>query len=293
MAEHYLGIDVGWSAKADTTGLCLITLDQDGLRWKCRNTGTPQARRRKDLKELIERDTVLNGVGIDGHLAGGLEPVNHYRAADALLTGGTGNIFGERIYTMPTTSSDSQSLHHHATKLANLVLELREQSYLGLADASHWDSIHKYRIVEAFPSAFLAFLLSDEDFQETKGKSAKAYWGKAVRRGYLRELIQLLLPDCQLKDLDKDLRQMKNRNGQYGHQRDAFICALTAMCVANHKYVAVGDSEYGDIMLPPRKAWGYDATGQHRWAETALKESKNFFFNQPQPRVNDGSHRIE
>ena len=31
MAEYYLGIDVGHSQKKDTTGLCLITLESDGL----------------------------------------------------------------------------------------------------------------------------------------------------------------------------------------------------------------------------------------------------------------------
>ena len=289
MAEFYLGIDVGWSKKSDTTGLCLVTLDQDGFRWECRNTGTPQARRQKDLKQLIGRDTVLNGVGIDGQLARKLESVNHFRAAEALLTGETGNKFRDRIYTIPTTTMDGQCLHHHATKLANLVRELRDENYLGLAQGNHLDRIHKYRIVEAYPTAFLAFLLADKDFQTIEGRGARPFWGRAVDQGYLSDLIRLLLPGLQLDDLDENLRQIGNRTVSEGHQRDAFVCALAAMCVSKSMYVAVGDPKYGDIILPPREVWGCDSTGRSHWAEIELQQSMDFFLNRFKPRaINSG-----
>lgn len=289
MAECYLGIDVGWSKKRDTTGLCLITLDQDGFRLECRNTGTPQARRRKDLKELIERGTVLNGVGIDGQLAGKLEPVNHFRAAEALLTGETGNKFRDRIGTIPTNSEDGQSLHHHATKLAELVLELRDNQHLNLLDADHPNPVHRSRIVEAYPTVFLAFLLADEDFQTIEGRGARPFWGRAVDQGYLSALVRLLLPGLQLDDLDENLRQIMNRTNSDGHQRDAFVCALAAMCVSKSMYVAVGDPKYGDIILPPREVWGRDSTGRSHWAEIELQQSMDFFLNRFKPRaINSG-----
>ena len=62
MAEYYLGIDVGYSQKKDTTGLCLITLEHDNLWWNCRNTGTEEDRRMADLKELIPCGATLEGV---------------------------------------------------------------------------------------------------------------------------------------------------------------------------------------------------------------------------------------
>jgi hypothetical protein len=273
MPEYYLGIDTGWSVNGDTTGLCLITLDQNRIRWKCCNTGSREDRRREDLKKLIERGTILNAVGIDGQLTWGLKLIDHYRAADALLTDGA---FNTRFTTQATDGRNDHSfgpdLHRHTTRLAKLVLKLSIEGCLNLVYADHPDPLHEYRIVEAFPSAFLAFLLPDEDFQTIQGRGAYAFWESVVDRGYLSALIQLLLPEFQLGDLDVHLRQIENQ-GRDGHRRDAFVCALTAMCVAKNKYVAVGDPEYGDIMLPPRNAWGYDATGQHRWAETALRNN--------------------
>ena len=269
MPEYYLGIDTGWSVRDDTTGLCLITLDQNRIRWECRNTGVREDRRRRDLTELIEPGTVLNGVGIDGQLAWKLNLIDHYRAADALLTEG---IFNDRFVTQATNGRNDGSfgpdLHRHTTRLAKLVLKLSIEGSLNLVYADHPDPVHEYRIVEAFPAAFLAFLLPDEDFQTIQGKGAYAFWGSMVDQGYLSALAMLLLPGIQLDDLDERLSRITNQ-----HLRDAFACALTAMCVAKNNYVAAGDPEYGDIILPPHEVWGYDIIGQHRWAETTLREN--------------------
>ena len=101
MPEYYLGIDVGWSLSNASTGLCLIKLDQDQLSWECRNSTSDDHERRLDLQSLIPRDAHLNGVGIDGPLVHCLAQVNHYRAADALLSR---NLFGERCRPGQTNS---------------------------------------------------------------------------------------------------------------------------------------------------------------------------------------------
>ena len=38
MPQCFLGIDVGYSRRRPTTGLCLITIDQDRFQWQCHNT---------------------------------------------------------------------------------------------------------------------------------------------------------------------------------------------------------------------------------------------------------------
>ena len=41
MAEHALGIDVGYSKTRRSTGLCLLGIENEVLNWACLNTGTP------------------------------------------------------------------------------------------------------------------------------------------------------------------------------------------------------------------------------------------------------------
>ena len=55
MPEYYLGIDVGYSESRRTTGLCLITIDQTSLQWRCCNTGTEESERWEDLRSLVPK----------------------------------------------------------------------------------------------------------------------------------------------------------------------------------------------------------------------------------------------
>ena len=56
-------------------------------------------------------------------------------------------------------------------------------------------------------------------------------------------------------------------------QRAAFVCALAALCVTKGKYVAVGDTEDGHIILPPIEVWGRESTSGDCWAEEVLHEN--------------------
>ena len=69
MSEYFLGIDVGYSRRRATTGLCLITINKDLFKWQCLNTGTEHSRRQQILEELLPDGVTLTGVGIDGPLA--------------------------------------------------------------------------------------------------------------------------------------------------------------------------------------------------------------------------------
>ena len=265
MPEYYLGIDVGWSPRDASTGLCLIELDQYQLSWECRNSTSDNGERLLDLQSLIPRDAHLNGVGIDGPLAPGLAQVNHYRAADALLLR---NLFRRRCRPGQTNSPNGQNLHNHAIQLANLVLQLANQGHLNVANAAHLDAVHQFRIVEAFPDAFLAFLLADADFQNLpNGAPGRArsdrYWEASVGNQSLQALTNLLAPGVGFGPLNTILNH---------DRRAAFICALSAMCVARNQYVAAGDPAHGDFILPPPAVWHRDAQQNAGWVRATLAQ---------------------
>ena len=298
MPEYYLGIDFGYSERKPTTGLCLITLDQDRLLWECRNTTIDEGARMEALRALTQNVGVLNGVGIDGPLVPGIEPrqglVKHYRAAEALLSR---RAFRGRCQPGQTNSGNGQHLHRHATELANLVLRLHEEGCLELAKAIHPDRIHRYRIIEAFPTAFLAFLLSEQSFpleEQIDRDKSDIYWEIAVRNPLLLALIGDLDPEClpnlmrtlaerlsarrysYLRALIEHLAPGRNltRSLEYiiSHDhRAAFICALSAMCVSQGGYAAVGAPMCGDFILPPVRFWGDDAQRRGSWAEPVLQ----------------------
>ena len=263
MTSSPLIIDVGYSQDTRTTGLCLLTLDDTHIRWRCRNTGTPDDVRLEALRSLVPVTTRLLGVGVDGPLASSLQTVNHHRSADALLTR---DIFQRRCKLVPINVPVGQCLHRHATKLARIVIHLRDQGHLTIASASHPQPVWRDRIVEALPTAFLAVLLSDDDFPKTPSpRKAKSdtYWRIAVEKGYLLHLVDTLAPG---RALDPPLESITDHD-----HLAAFVCALTALCVDQNQYVAVGDPMYGDIILPPSGSWG--ASAPHPWPEIALRKT--------------------
>ena len=271
MPEYYLGIDVGYSQRRPTTGLCLITVDHAHLRWSDRhNTGTEEDRRLRDLKSLVPKDTSLAGVGIDGPLARDLKVVDHYRSADALLSRGR---FQRRGKPGPTNSPTGRDLHAHATELAKLVISLQNDGYLDIQNAEHPDPIHEARILEVFPTSFLAVLLSEQDFSELqtpipRGKRTDELWKMAIKKGSLKRLVQTL---AQNKRIENPLESITNHD-----HRAAFICALAALCVARKQYVAVGDPDDGHILLPPSEFWAPElSTDDRPWAEVTLRENIN------------------
>ena len=262
MPEYYLGVDVGYDPRRRSTGLCLITVDQANFGWACLNTGTGRRERLEDLRNLVPRGATLSGVGIDGPLVAGLRPVCCYRAAEALLSRGD---FQTRCKPGQTHVPVGQHLHHQAIELANLLVELQNKGRFTLAVACHPDAIHESRIVEAFPTAFLAFLLSRNEIPLgiPRGQKSDTYWEIAVNNRHLDGLMEHLAPDRLLEEpLDRII--------DHDH-RAAFICALSAMCVSKGSYVAAGTPECGDIILPPREVWRAHAQDQDSWVETTLR----------------------
>ena len=274
MPEHYLGLDVGYSKDRRTTGLCLITVDHAHIRWSDRhNTGTDEVERRKALQNLVPKGASIAGVGIDGPLAKNLRKACHYRSADALLSGG---LFQKRGKPGQTNSPTGKMLHWHATKLAELLLSLRDEKYIDLRDATHPELIHEARILEVFPTAFLAVLLTDADHTAVadqyahskvpRGKKSDKFWEKAIEMRALQCLVQTL---TGFKP--EGLEAITNHD-----HRAAFICALAALCVARKQYVAVGDPEDGHIVLPPiLQSWAEDSLRKNAGSVRKLGKYSN------------------
>lgn len=246
MVEHYLGIDIGYSQRRPTTGLCLLELNQGRLGWECRNIDIDDATRRRDLQGLTRQGTRISAVGIDGPLARNLVQVDYYRAADSILARG---LFQHRCKPGPTNSPTGQALNNHAIRLANIVLDLMANGHLNIEEATHPHRIHHSRIAEAFPNAFLGVLLRAEEFANLppRGQRFDYFWRMAVRDGLLESLVRHLAPQTVF---DRPIGDITDHD-----HRAAFVCALTAMCITRNQYVAVGDPEGGQIILPPHNVW--------------------------------------
>src|SRR2546425_910482 len=122
LSEHgsVLGIDVGYSARRKTTGLCGLSWDRRTVRWACHNAGLDELDRRDALRRVLpDREVELSAVAIDGPLLPRLDPTPRYRCAESLLSRGA---FAHRGKPGPTNGGSGRDLHAHATWLAKFVL---------------------------------------------------------------------------------------------------------------------------------------------------------------------------
>ena len=264
--KYALGIDVGYSEKRRSTGLCLLELTPSTLRWRCFNTGTDEALRLNDLRALIPHGINLLGVGIDGPLTPGLRVVPHYRSSDALLSRG---VFARRGKPGATSVPSGQQLHLHATLLAEIVLQLQDEGHFTIHRSTHPNSVHPSRILEVFPNAFLSVLLPDAAFGglRLKRDASDVFWVISIDEGrYLERLVDALAPN---RRLETPLEEVTDHD-----HRAALICALAVLCADRNQYVLSGDPVDGDIILPPHEFWGEGPSGTSiPWAEIALRKS--------------------
>ena len=227
--QYALGIDVGYSKRRRSTGLCLLEVAPSSIRWRCVNTGTDESQRLKDICDLVPRGTRLLGVGIDGPLTPGLQIVPHYRSSDALLTRG---VFAKRGKPGATSAPSGQHLHCHATLLAKLILRLEDEGCFSLAASTHPNPVHPSRILEVFPNAFLSVLLADVDFcnRPLHRNASDVFWEVAVREEpYLESLFKALAP-C--REFETPLKSITDHD-----HRAALLCALAVLCAAQDQYV--------------------------------------------------------
>ena len=272
VVEHFLGIDVGYSRTRKSTGLCLLNVDGGVVSWDLLNVGTEEHMRMNNLRSLIPRGSVLEGVAIDGPLVSGLNLVNHYRTSDALLSRGA---FRFRGKPGQTNIPSGQLLHKHATKLAKLVVGMETEGYLSISRSTHNNPVKSQRILEAFPNVFLAVLLNDAEFPVLNRDASDRFWEIAVNQRYLDMLLEILVPGAVI---ESTWAEVVNHD-----HRAALVCALAALAVSKNRYVAIGDPVDGDVFLPPVETWG-SGNMEEPWAQVELHRNVKIV------RQNKGNH---
>ncbi len=92
-----------------------------------------------------------------------------------------------------------------------------------------------------------------------------------------RETVRCLLP----------LRNLRGNLEIGDHEEiDAFACAMTALCVAARRFVAVGSEVDGYIILPPSNCWGRGSDGAVAWARVELlKNLKSVVGDMSRPAI--------
>lgn len=248
-----LGIDVGYSDAGRTTGLCALTWDEDALTWQAAVTGTGDDVRTEVLRQLLEKVDHVMAVAIDGPLRPGLVCVRQYRCAESLLARG---MFQRRGKPGASHFGVGWDLHCAATAIAKLV-----RSVVAVRPGPHHESM-----VEAFPNAFLGVLHADDGFPLSV--EARRRWTDVLyARAPVRQALEHLLRDVAGgRAITADWNFAGSSQGALHEKRSALVCALTALCVAANRAVAVGATADGFIYLPPRSAWS-------GWAEAALRDN--------------------
>jgi hypothetical protein len=228
-----LGIDVGWSLKQRSSAICRLDWDVDYVHWRVHHF-TAQPEVREQAVAEFSRDGHFLAVAFDGPLRGDLAVIDRYRAAERILSQ---KPLASRISQPGTSRSPvGRLLNHHTNEFARLVLRLAS-----VASAPHAHSIHKLALVEAFPTSFMGLLLSQPKKGERQKRSDR-YFEAVVAEGSLGRLLHEQLAR---RHSQQDLTSLTNHD-----DRAAFICALTALCVAAGDYTAAGDDD-GWIILPP------------------------------------------
>ena len=230
-----LGIDVGWSQRSKSSGICRLDWDSAGISWDVRHfNGRPEVR--EDVVTSVAGGRHLLAVALDGPLRGDLAVIDRFRAAERALT--IKPIAGRISQPGSSRSPIGRMLNHHTNIFAALVLQRST-----LAASRHLHAIHEHALAEAFPNSFLGLMLQEPEKGERSRRSDR-YYEALVADGTLERLLGHLLPG---RVLLQSLAAVSNHD-----ERAALVCAVTALCVAAGDYMAVGDED-GWIILPPRR----------------------------------------
>jgi hypothetical protein len=229
-----LGIDIGCSAARRSSAVCCIAWGADVAMWRVARFRAVDAERTATIV-AVAGGRRLACAAFDGPLRRGFESIGRYRTAERMLTRRLGRRIGK-----PGASSApvGRLLNIHANTCAKTVLQ-----YCDVGCAIHATQIDDKAVVEAFPSTFLGVLLDDPStLAARRHNRSDLFFLHCCARGIFNRLAGHLLPS---RRLTPDPIVVTNHD-----ERAAFVCALTALCVAADDYTAVGDHD-GWIILPP------------------------------------------
>jgi len=235
-----LGADVGRSKKLKHSAICCLAFDNA-------TTSIQTSRFTAEPNEIEQSFSLLVGhrpllaAAFDGPFRRDLDHIGIYRICEKVLT----------VYLAPHIGKPGQSSSGNGCKLNDAT-----NGFVGaalrigcIAEAHHLAAVHPGAVVEAFPTTFLGVMLDAGLGKPSKARS-DCYFELLTtdhRGDRLTGLVATLLPGRPLR---KPLQDFRNHD-----DRAAIVCAITALCVAARRYVAVGDDN-GYIILPPPVAAG-------------------------------------
>lgn len=236
---NVLGIDVGYSQKLRTTGVCRTGTDGLRVAHMCA----------AKLAGALDFRGIFQVTAIDAPVL----PPGPYgkRLVESIFSRG---LFQKRC--KPGFShvwETGQKLRQCGGETADQFSE-RTSGGQGIFPRVRQD----HNIVEAFPNAFLGVLLKSivyEGMPELKrGKKFGWLLSKCRMGGKFKVLAE------ELQWQDATFWSELDQNQQHDEQA-ALVCAATAICVWKGRYVAVGEPHGGYFFLPPWHHWASWAKG--------------------------------
>ena len=257
-----LGIDVGWSEKRKSSAVCRFSWNRQEVKWEIKRFCALDTEREDTIKRVVDNQELL-AVAIDGPLRPGFDEVNRYRGAERLLSRGE---LRKRVGKPGQSSSpNGKKLNAQANKSATFM-----KKHCRIRKANHKVRIDECVIVEAFPTTFLGVMLKrPTSLNRPKNKQrSDLYFAHLSKHQQLDQFVEMFLGG---RRWSQNIDEIKNHD-----DRAAFVCALTALCVASGNFTAVGDDRDGWIILPPQWAfanWAWKAICQTA-DETATRDEK-------------------
>lgn len=231
-----LGVDVGCSESRHSSAVCRLDWTESEINWSIRRFRAIEPERTETIVEAMGKGMLL-AAAFDGPLRRTFDVIGRYRAAERMLTRRLGRYIGK-----PGQSSSpvGRSLNAHANYCVAAVL-----MHGKLTPAHHSVSIHDCAVAEAFPTSFLGVMIERPSaLTAVRGNRSDIYYQHLAESSAIHRLMKHYLPD---RHLASHPQVVSNHD-----DRVAFVCALSALCIAKNDYVAVGDDD-GWIILPPKQ----------------------------------------
>ncbi|QDZ12102.1 hypothetical protein [Devosia ginsengisoli] len=230
-----IGIDVGCSPTRRSSAICRLNWTASLVSWEINRFRASEPEREQAIFKSVSGHQITVAA-FDGPLRRGFDIIGRYRTAERMLTRRLRPLIGK-----PGQSSApiGKSLNHHSNECVRHVV-----THGNVQDAQHSVAIDSKALVEAFPSSFLGLMIGDPvALAARRGDRSDTFFRHLAAIGCLESLIEYCLPGRQLSTDPNDIVNHDDRA--------AFVCALTALCVAVGDFVAVGDDIDGWIVLPP------------------------------------------
>jgi hypothetical protein len=231
-----IGIDVGCSPTRRSSAIGLLRWTKTTVSLSIERFRAVEPERGAVISSMIGGHEI-EAAAVDGSMRRGFDIIGRYRTAERMLTRRLWPLIGK-----PGQSSTpvGKLLNHHANKCVRHVLDTGM-----LWPASHAVAIDAAAVVEAFPSAFLGMMIADPvSLRARRADRSDLFFSHLAAEGSLSAMIAHFLPGRRLAF---DPAAITNHD-----DRAAFVCAVTALCVAGGNFVAVGDPVDGWIIMPPR-----------------------------------------